>query len=193
MNLKNSRSILVGAGLGLAWGAGWRGWMAAFAGSASTFSWSGTFAGVLLPSTLVGAALGWAEQARQSGAPVRYRWTALTPLLFVAFPAMTQADFVARLQTGLGTGAIGTALIGMLGGYAVAGRGPRGFVRAARLMMAALIIAAIIGSLFGSPDPSQAATTPRGAYLVLAFGAFSALLAWACAIPHRERHPEQVS
>lgn len=192
MNRHYVRSVLVGAGLGFAWGAGWRGWMAALAGSASSFSWSGTFAGVLLPATLIGAALGWAEEARQSGDPVRYRWTALTPLLFVAFPALIQADFMARLQTGLGTGAIGTALIGMLGGYAVAGRGPRGLVRATRLMTGALIIASIIGSFFGSPDPSQAATTPKGAYIALAFGAFSTLLAWACAIPHRERRNDRV-
>jgi hypothetical protein len=193
MNHQTIRSVLVGAGLGFAWGAGSRGWMAALAGSASSFSWSGTFVGILLPSTLVGAALGWAEHARQSGEPLRYRWTALTPLLFVAFPAMAQADFVAQLQTGLGTGAIGITLIGMLGGYAIAGRGPRGLVLASRLMMAALIIATIIGSFFGAPDPSQAAATPKGAYIALAFGAFSTLLAWACAIPHRQRRNERVS
>lgn len=105
------RSMLLGAGLGLAWGAGWRGWMAVLAGEASRFTWSGTFAGVLLPATLVGASLGWAEHARCSGGTARRRWTALTPLLFVALPALVQDDFVAQLQTGLGTGAIATALM----------------------------------------------------------------------------------
>jgi hypothetical protein len=33
------RSTLLGAGLGLAWGAGWRGWMAVLAGEASRFTW----------------------------------------------------------------------------------------------------------------------------------------------------------
>ncbi len=60
------RSTLLGAGLGLAWGAGWRSWMAVLAGEASRFTWSGTFAGVLLPATLIGAALGWAEHARRN-------------------------------------------------------------------------------------------------------------------------------
>jgi hypothetical protein len=49
---------LFGATLGLAWGAGLRGWMAVLAGEASVFTWAGTFVVVLLPATLIGAALG---------------------------------------------------------------------------------------------------------------------------------------
>ena len=55
------RSTLIGAGLGMAWGAGLRGWMAVLAGDASNFTWSGTFAGVLLPATLAGASQGYNE------------------------------------------------------------------------------------------------------------------------------------
>jgi hypothetical protein len=183
MNRSLVRSTLLGAGLGLAWGVGWRGWMAVLAGESSRFTWSGTFAGVLLPATLVGATLGWAEHARRSGDTGRRRWTALVPLLFVAIPALVQADFVAQLQTGLGTGAIATAPIGMLGGYAIAGRGPRWTIVLARILMAALIAATIAGA-FLAAEPRQAATTPSGAYLALAFLVFCGLLAWACAIPH---------
>lgn len=66
MNRSLVRSTLLGAGLGLVWGAGWHGWMAVLAGEASRFTWSGTFAGVLLPATLIGAVLGWAEHARRN-------------------------------------------------------------------------------------------------------------------------------
>lgn len=175
---------LLGTGLGLAWGAGWRGWMAVLAGDASRFSWSGTFAGVLLPATLVGAALGWAEHVRCSSDTGRQRWAALAPLLFVALPALAQADFVAQLRTRLGTGAIATALIGMLGGYAFAGRGPRWAVLLARLLMAALVVATVVGAFLAATEPHQAAMTPSGAYLTFTFLVFCGLLAWACAIPH---------
>jgi hypothetical protein len=111
---------------------------------------------------------------------------ALAPLLFVVAPALSQADFVARLQTGLGTGAIATALIGMLGGYAIAGRGPRWAVAVTRLILVALVIAAITGSFLAGTDPRLRATTPAGAYSLLTFIAFSGALAWACAIPHRD-------
>lgn len=177
-------STLLGAGLGLGWGAGWRGWMAVLAGDGSSFTWSGTFAGILLPATLVGASLGWAEHARRIGGMDARRWMALTPLLFVAMPALVQDDFVARLRTGLGTGAIATALIGMLGGYAFAGRGPRWTILLARILMAALVAATVAGAFLGGAEPRLGATTPSGAYLVLTFLAFSSLLAWACAIPH---------
>jgi MFS family permease len=178
------RSTLLGAGLGLAWGTGLRGWMAVLAGEASHFTWSGTFAGVLLPATLVGAALGWAEHKRRGSDTNRRRWTALAPLLFVLAPALVQADFVAQLRTGLGTGAIGVALIGMLGGYAIGGRGPRWAVLLARILMAALVTATVAGAFLAAAEPRQAATAPSGAYLALAFLAFCGLLAWACAIPH---------
>lgn len=184
MNRSLVRSTLLGAGLGLAWGAGWRGWMAVLAGEASRFTWLGTFAGVLLPATLVGAALGWAEHARRSDDTGRQRWIALTPLLFVLAPALVQADFVAQLRSGLGTGAIATALIGMLGGYAIAGRGPRWAVLLARLLIAALVAATVGGTFLAAAEPRQGAMTPSGAYLALTFLAFSSLLAWACAIPH---------
>lgn len=185
MNRSSLHSTLAGAALGLTWGSGFRAWMIGIAGPASTFTWSGTFAGILLPATLVGAALGWSENARRTGGPDVRRWVALTPLLFVIAPALVQADFVAQLRSGLGTGAIATALIGMLGGYAIAGRGPRWAVGVTRLILAALVIAAITGSFLASTDPRLRATTPSGAFSVLTFIAFAGVLAWACAIPHR--------
>jgi hypothetical protein len=184
MNRPGMGVTLIGAGLGLAWGVGLRGWMAVLAGDASRFTWPGTFAGVLLPATLVGAALGWAEHARRSDDTGRRRWVALTPLLFVLAPALVQPDFVAQLRSGLGTGAIGVALIGMLGGYAIGGRGPRWAVLVVRILMAALVAATVAGAFLGAAEPRQAVANPSGAYLVLAFLAFCGLLAWGCTIPH---------
>jgi hypothetical protein len=183
MNRSLVRSTLLGAGLGLAWGAGLRGWMAVLAGDASHFSWSGTFAGVLLPATLAGAALGWAEHARRSDDTGCRRWAALAPLLFV-LAALVQPDFVPQLRSGLGTGAIATALIGLLGGYAIAGRGPRWAILGTRILMAALVAAVIAGAFLAAAEPRQATTAPSGAFLALTFLIFSSLLAWACAIPH---------
>ena len=187
------RSTLLGASLGLAWGTGWRGWMDVLAGEASRFTWSGTFAGVLLPATLVGASLGWAEHARHNDGMRRQRWTALTPLLFVALPALVQADFVTQLRSGLGTGAIATALIGILGGYAIAGRGPRWAILLARVLMAALVAATIGGAFLAAAEPRQSARTASGAYLTLTFLAFSSLLAWACTIPHLRSHDQPIA
>jgi hypothetical protein len=64
---------------------------------------------ILLPATLAGAALGWAEHTRRTGGRRAWRWIALAPLLFVVMPALVQDDFVTQLTTGLGIGAIATA------------------------------------------------------------------------------------
>jgi hypothetical protein len=70
-----------------------------------------------------------------------------------------------------------------VGGYAIAGRGPRPTILIARSLMAAVLVATIAGALLGG-EPRLGAVSPSGAYLVLTFVIFSALLAWACAIPH---------
>lgn len=173
------RLILCGATLGLAWGAGLRGWMAVLAGESSRYTVSGTVLGVLLPASLVGATLGWAEQARRRGSQSGRRWAALSPLLFVVLPALVQPGFVAQLKTGLGTGAIGTALIGMLGGYALSGRGPRWARVASRTACATLILATIVGAAAGAAEPRS-----TNAVLALTLLALLSLLAAACAIPH---------
>ncbi len=184
MQVSRARVTLLGAILGLAWGAGLRGWMAVIAGGSSSFTWSGTFVAILLPSTLVGAALGWAEHARRTGGRGAWRWTALTPLLFVVMSALVQDNLVPRLvRTGIGGAQIGIALIGIIGGYALSGRGPRWARLVSRAIMAASVVAAVpaFGSGFG---PRLAPTAPAGAFALLTFVVFSGLLAGACAIPH---------
>ena len=110
--------VLVGAVVGLAWAASLRVLMAEFAGPESTFDWFGTFEGVLLPGLVVGALLGWAAHLAGQ-AP---RWLVAAPLVFVLF---TPSALVSVFVDGLGGGAIAVPLLGMAGGYALAGRGPR--------------------------------------------------------------------
>ena len=186
MQVSLVRGTLLGAILGLAWGSGLRAWMAVFAmtaGGSSSVTWSGTFLSVLLPTTVVGAALGWAEHARRTGGQ-GWRWTALAPLLFLLVPAIVQEDFVEQFQSGLGTGAIGIMLIGMIGGYAISGRGPKWARLAARSTIALLAAAIIVGSFVAGFNQRSSAAAPIGAYMLLTFLVFSGLLAVACAIPH---------
>lgn len=189
-----ARFTLTGASLGLAWGAGLRGWMAVLSGGISSFSWSGTFMGILLPALLVGAALAWAEYVRRLGGRGAWRWTAVAPLLFIVMPALVQDGFVPTLlSTGLGSGAIAVALIGMLGGYAISGRGPRWARLLSRATVAALLVALIVAALTVAPAQGQPATTAQGAYMLLTFVVFCGLLAWACAIPHRPTKQQSAS
>ena len=182
MQVSLVRVTLLGAILGLAWGAGLRGWMAVVAGRPSSFSWSGTFIAILLPATLVGAALGWAEYSRRTGGRGAWRWTALTPLLFVVMPALVQDGFVtALLTTGIGGGSVGVALIGIIGGYTIAGRGPRWARWLSRSIMLVLLVASVIAAFMGGFGHRM---TPAGAYTLLTFIVFCGLLASVCAIPH---------
>lgn len=71
----------VGAVAGLAWAGSLRGFMAEVVGDGSGVSWIGTFGWVLLPGTLAGALLGWAEAGRRRGRP--HRVLVWSPLLFV--------------------------------------------------------------------------------------------------------------
>jgi hypothetical protein len=180
-----AKATLFGATLGLTWGAGLRGLMAVFAGRDSSFSWSGTFVAILLPATLVGATLGWAEYARRTGGKGGWRWTTLAPLLFLGIPALVLDDFVTPLlTTGIGGGAVAIPLIGMLGGYAIAGRGPRWGRWLARSFMAALVIFLIVGAFATPFERRLSPTEAAGAYTLLTFILFCGLLAGACAIPH---------
>jgi hypothetical protein len=73
--------LVIGGVCGLAWAAGFRGWMVQLAGSASTFTW-GTFIWVLLQGTIIGTLLGWADYRRRTGNTRGRRWLIWSPLLF---------------------------------------------------------------------------------------------------------------
>lgn len=123
------RQIVTGAFLGFAWGASLRAWMSLFAllqGDRPHYSWSGTFGGILLPVTLMGAILGGAVYAAKASQRKHWQWSLISPLMLVLIPALVLSDFIQSLvTTGLGGGTIFVALIGMIGGYALSGLGPR--------------------------------------------------------------------
>ncbi len=97
-------------------------------------------------------------------------------------PALVQDGFVTELlTTGIGGGAVGVALIGIIGGYAIGGRGPRWARWLSRTIMAALLVASVITALIGGFGQRM---TSAGAYTLLTFIVFCGLLAAACAIPH---------
>jgi hypothetical protein len=168
--------VLVGAVCGLAWAASLRSFMAQFAGPESTFDWFGTFEGVLLPGAVVGALLGWAAHLR-GRAP---RWLVAAPLVFVLF---TPSALVSVFVDGLGGGAIAVPLLGMAGGYALAGLGPR-WARWAAGTVALLAVPGwlVLASFAGG---TLALTTPRGAWVAALLLSLLAVLAFGCALPHR--------
>lgn len=176
--------LLLGGLCGLAWAAGLRGFMAQIAGIDSTVDWAGTFGWILLPGVLVGALLAWAEHIRRSGGRPGWRWLALSPLLFSAILLSRPLDMLSIFEDGLGGGAIAVPLFGMLGGYALSGRGPlwarlvAGVVALAAIPVWALTVTSFAGA-------GYALDTPQGAWVALYFYSFLAVLALACAIPHR--------
>jgi hypothetical protein len=144
-----TRRVAIGSFLGLAWGASLRAWMALLAlkfGERPQFTGEGTFGAILLPTALVGAMLGGAAYVAETSGSKRWRWATLLPLLLVLGPAIVTDDFLSILvTTGMGGGAIGVALIGMLGGYAFSGYG----VQWTRWVSGLLSLFFILGSVYG--------------------------------------------
>ena len=177
--------VLLGGLCGLAWAAGMRGFMAQVVQEESSVSWSGTFGYILLPGVVVGLLLGWAEHLRTTGGPRRWRWLALSPLLFAAVLfSEGPLGVLGIFENGLGGGAIGVPLYAMAGGYAISGRGPRwSRLACGALALTAIPIWALTVQSFAGPD--LAVTTPRGLWVALYYYSFLALMMIAAAIPHR--------
>ncbi len=176
--------LLTGGLCGLAWAAGLRGFMAEIAGPESEVAWSGTFAWILLPGVAVGMLLGWAEHLRRTGGRRRWRWLALSPLLFMSILVGTPGAVATLLEDGIGGGALVVPLVGIAGGYALSGRGPvwariaAGLVALLPIPGWALAATIIDGARFGLDSP-------RGAWVAVYFFSYVAVLSLACAIPHR--------
>ncbi len=180
--------MVIGSLLGLMWAAALRGWMVLLAlgfGEQPQLTWEGTFLGILLPAALVGALLGGAEHARITRGSKGWRWAILAPLLLAIAPAIvTENFFTILLTTGMGGGAIGVALIGLLGGYAVAGRGPW-WTRVVSGSLGSVLLLGIAGLFFGDPQSplSAAGKAFGGTYGLL----LMVLLIAGSSIPHRRQ------
>jgi hypothetical protein len=148
-------------------------------------TWQGTFAGILLPATLVGALVGHAVYAAKTWERKRWRWVIFAPILLVLGPAIVQSNFISTLlTTGMGGGAIGVALVGMLGGYALSGFGPQ-WTRGVSALFGLLILVASIAPVYFA-GPSSA--LPPGAdevFSVLLFVLLMAQLVAGISAPSR--------
>ena len=176
--------LLLGALVGLAWACGLRGLMAEVAGDDSGVSWGMTFGYVLLPGVVTGLLLGWAEHLRTSGGRRGWRWLALAPLTFTAVLfSEGPLGFLGILEDGLGGGAIGVPLYGIVGGYALSGRGPLW----ARVVcgLLAFTVVPIWALTVTSFAPHLALDTPRGAWVALHYYSLMLILMLGCSIPHR--------
>ena len=181
-------SVLVGAVLGLAWAAAFRGFMAEIAGGASRFEWYGTFVGVLAAGVIAGALLGLAEYFRRTGGRRGWRWLALAPLAFTVLPLTMEGAFEALFTQGLGGGAIAIPLIGIAGGFAVSGRG---WIWA-RVLCGLLTIAFLVAIALTVPGVGGtrlALDQPRGAWVATLAVACVVVLCLASSIPFRRVVP----
>lgn len=176
--------ITIGAVCGIAWAAGFRGYMVALAGPSSTFGWAGTFGALILPGAIVGGLLGWAEVLRRRGGRRGWRWLALAPLAFAIAPLLLPGALVGLFTEGLGGGAIAVVLMGMGGGYAISGRGQLWGRLASGVPSGALLVVLALATP-GIGGPRLALTEPRGAWVALLAASCIVVLALASAIPHR--------
>ncbi|MGI9084109.1 MAG: hypothetical protein ACR2FE_02320 [Aeromicrobium sp.] len=175
---------IVGALAGFAWAAALRAFMWEVAGDEAGADWVGTFAWVLLPGAVIGWLLARAEHRRWTGSVPHRRWLIWSPMLFTAVLVHNPLDLASGFEGGIGLAAVAVPAICMLGGYAIAGRGPL-WVRGACGLVLLLTI----------PIWSLTATDVGGSTMSLgnAHGAWAALLYWgllatfsmAAAIPHR--------
>jgi hypothetical protein len=176
--------LVIGGVCGLAWAAGFRGWMVQLAGSASTFTW-GTFIWVLLQGTIIGTLLGWADYRRRTGNTRGRRWLIWSPLLF-ATAVLGQLEVF--LSEGFGGGALAVAILSIGGGYALGGRGHR-WIRIVVGVLVALFTIVVGGTIGADMNPELDLSTPRGAWVAVLFLSFMGVFTLACAIPERIGRP----
>jgi hypothetical protein len=176
--------LAIGGVCGLAWAASLRGFMAQIAGAESSISWGGTFGWILLPGVVTGLLFGSAEYLRRTGGRPGWRWLALSPLVFASVLVPGLLDPATMFQGGIGGGAIGVPIYGILGGYALSGRGPAWARILCGLVFASMIPIWVL-TVPGFGGPGLAVGTPRGTWVALYYWSLMVVLALACAIPHR--------
>lgn len=176
--------VFLGALCGLAWACALRSFMAEVAGAESGVEWGLTFGFILLPGTLIGALLGWAEFLRRSGGRPGRQWLALSPLLFAAILFSDPMDLFGIFEDGIGGGAIGVPVIAMLGGFALSGRGPLWGRSLTGLAFGAGLLAWLFTAVAVGGD-TFALDTPHGLWVSVLYESLLVLLALAASIPHR--------
>jgi hypothetical protein len=176
--------VFLGALCGLAWGCALRSFMAEVAGDESGVEWVNTFGFILLPGTIIGALLGWAEFLRRTGGRPGWRRLALSPLLFTAILFSDPLDLFGIFKDGIGGGAIGVPVIAMLGGFAVSGRGPVWGRSLAGLAFGAALLVWLFTAVAVGGD-SFALDTPHGLWSSVLYETLLCTLALVASVPHR--------
>lgn len=181
---RSAAFIAIGTTCGIAWAAGFRGYMVELAGPESTISWWGTFGAILVPGAIAGGLLGWAEAIRRAGGRRGWRWLTLAPLAFAIAPMLSPGAIGVLLTQGLGGGAIAVPLMGIGGGYALSRRGPL-WTRLVCGAASAILVTVLALSGSGIAGSRLALTEPRGAWVAVLATSFVVVLALASSIPHR--------
>jgi hypothetical protein len=177
-------AVAVGALAGFAWAAAMRAFMWEVAGANAAVDWVGTFVWVLLPGTVIGALLGWAEHRRWSGPVPGRRWLVWSPMIFAAILLQNPLDLLNGFEGGIGLAAVAVPAICMAGGYAIAGGGPLwargvgGLILVSSIPIWSLTAADVGGS-------TMSLWNPHGAWAAILYWTLLATLSMAAAIPHR--------
>ncbi|WP_404382936.1 hypothetical protein LL946_17405 [Knoellia locipacati] len=176
-------SVALGGLCGLAWACGLRGFMAQVTTEPSNVTWTGTFVFILVPGLVTGLLLGWAGHLRHTSLNSRGRWLVLSPFVFAVSPLTDLVRTGATLQGGMGGGTLAVPAIGIVGGYALAGR--RGWARVVCGLVALSVIP--IWSLTATDVGGEALglTGARGLWVALHYWTFLAILMVGCAVPLR--------
>ncbi|MBF4768507.1 hypothetical protein ISU10_12100 [Nocardioides agariphilus] len=179
----------IGGLAGYAWAASLRAFMWEVAGEEAGVDAVGTFVWVLLPGTVIGALLALAEWRRWRGGVRHRRWLVWSPMLFAAI-LVSSPQILLNPDGGIGLAAVAVPAMCMLGGYAIAGRGPV----AVRVVCAVVALSAIPAWALTAEavgGPSMGLDDPHGAWAAVLYWALLAVFMIAAAVPHR--HPAQSS
>ena len=178
------QAVAVGALAGLAWATSMRAFMAEVAGAESDVGWAGTFLWVLAPGVVIGALLAWGEWRRWSGEVPHRRWLVWSPMLFAGVLLHDPVHLVSGFDGGIGLAAFAVPALCMIGGYAIAGRGPA----TVRALCALLALSAIPAWALTADDvggTSLRLDDPHGAWAAILYWGLLATLSMAASIPHR--------
>jgi hypothetical protein len=178
----------VGALCGFAWAAALRAFMWEVAGPDAAVEWAGTFLWVLLPGAVIGALLALAEYRRWTDDVAHQRWLVCSPMLFAAVLLQNPVALLDGFEGGVGLSAVAVPAMCMLGGYAIAGSGPR-WVRGlcALVALSAIPIWSLTATDVGGTSMSLG--NAHGAWAAILYWGLLATFALAAAIPHRRPVP----
>jgi hypothetical protein len=177
-------TLAIGALAGLAWSAALRALMWEVAGNQARVDAIATLAFVLLPGTVIGALIGWAQGRRRSG-PVPHRGLVVwTPMLFAATLLQDPSDLLGGVDGGVGLSAVAVPAIAMIGGYGLSGHGPR-WVRAVCVLLLAACVPAWALTASAVGGPAMGLSTARGAWGAVLYWSLLLTFAIAAGLPHR--------